>query len=84
MYEIKIKRGAQKDLDALDDKMYIRIDITLQNLRNDPFPHGVNKLRGGENRYRIRMGKYRILYEVGQKDNTIVIYRIKSRKVAYE
>ena len=47
MYEIKIKRGAQKDLDALDDKMYIRIDITLQNLRNDPFPHGVNKLRGG-------------------------------------
>ena len=84
MYEIKIKRSAQKDLDALDDKMYIRIDKVIQSLRNDPFPHGVKKLRGGENRYRIRTGKYRILYEVDQRDNTIVIYRIKLRKVAYE
>ena len=84
MYEIKIKRSAQKDLDALDDKMYIRIDKVIQSLRNDPFPHDVKKLRRGKNRYRIRTGKYRILYEVDQKDNTIVIYRIKLRKVAYE
>ena len=84
MYEIKIKKSAKKDLDALDDKTYIRIDRNIQRLRNDPFPRGMKKLRGEENRYRIREGKYRILYEVDQKNNTIVIYRIKLRKTAYD
>ncbi|NQE04246.1 hypothetical protein C5S32_00110 [ANME-1 cluster archaeon GoMg1] len=83
MYKVRIKKSANKDLDALDDKMYIRIDRNIQRLRNDPFPRGVKKLTGEENRYRIRVGKYRILYEIDQKDKTIVIYRIKLRKTAY-
>ena len=82
-YTIKITKSAKKDLDAMDDKMYIRIDRNIQRLRNDPFPMGVKKLRGAENEYRIREGKYRILYEVDQKNKTIVIYRVKLRKVAY-
>ena len=84
MYAIKIKKSAKKDLDDLDDKMYVRIDRAIQGLRNDPFPRGIKKLRGEENRYRIREGKYRILYEVDQKNKTIVIYRIKLRKAAYD
>ncbi|RZN44122.1 MAG: type II toxin-antitoxin system RelE/ParE family toxin [Methanophagales archaeon ANME-1-THS] len=84
MYEIKIKKSAKKDLDALDDKTYVRIDRTIQSLRNDPFPRGMKKLKGKGNSYRIREGKYRILYEVDQKNNTIVIYRIKLRKTAYD
>jgi len=83
MYNIRIKKSANKDLDALDDKTYIRIDRNIQRLINDPFPRGVKKLTGEENRYRIRVGKYRILYEIDQKDKTIVIYRIKLRKTAY-
>lgn len=82
-YTIKIKKSAKKDLDALDDKMYIRIDRNIQRLINDPFPSGVKKLRGAENEYRIREGKYRILYEVDQANKTIVIYRVTLRKVAY-
>jgi mRNA interferase RelE/StbE len=84
MYEIKIKKSAKKDLDTLDEKTYIRIDRNIQRLKNDPFPRGVRKLRGEENGYRIREGKYRILYEVDQENNTIVIYRIKLRKAAYD
>jgi mRNA interferase RelE/StbE len=84
MYKIRIKKSANKDLDALDDKTYIRIDRNIQKLRNDPFPRGVKKLTGEENRYRIRVGKYRILYEIDQKNKTIVIYRIKLRKTAYD
>jgi len=41
MYEIKIKKSAKKDLDDLDDKMYVRIDRAIQGLRNDPFPRGI-------------------------------------------
>ena len=84
MYKINIKKSANKDLDALDDNTYIRIDRNIQRLRNDPFPRGVKKLAGEENRYRIRVGKYRILYEIDQNDKTIVIYRIKLRRAAYD
>ena len=48
MYEIRIKKSAKKDLDALDDRTYSRIDRNIQRLRNNPFPKGVKKLRGGE------------------------------------
>ena len=84
MYEIRIKKSAKKDLDALDGKTYSRIDGNIQRLRNNPFPKGVAKLRGGGNRYRIREGKYRMLYEIDQKDKIITIYRIKLRKTAYD
>ena len=84
MYEIRIKKSAEKDLDALDDKTYIRIDRDIQRMRNNPFPKGVAKLSGGGNRYRIRVGKYRMLYEIDQKNKIITIYRIKLRKTAYD
>ena len=84
MYEIRIKKSAEKDLDALDNMIYIRIDRNIQILRNDPFPKGVAKLRGGGNRYRVREGKYRMLYEIDQKNKIIIIYRIKLRKTAYD
>ena len=84
MYKIFIKKSAMRDLDALDDKTYIRVDVVLQSLRNDPFPKGVMKLRGEKNKYRIRKGKYRILYEIDHKIKTIIIYRIKLRKVVYD
>ena len=84
MYEIRIKKSAQKDLDALDDKTYTKIDRNIQSLINTPFPKGVAKLRGGGNRYRIRDGNYRMLYEIDQKNKIIIIYRIKLRKTAYD
>ena len=49
MLKNKIKKSANKDLDALDDKTYLRIDRNIQRLRNDPFPRGVKKLAGEEN-----------------------------------
>ena len=78
MYEIRIKKSAEKDLDALDDKTYIRIDGQIQRLRNNPFPKGVAKLRGGGNRYRLRDGKYRMRYWIDQKDKIIMVLRYTS------
>ena len=62
-------RKAQGRISMLfDDTTYIRIDRNIQGLRNNPFPKGVAKLRGGGNRYRIREGKYRMLYEIDEKN----------------
>ncbi len=74
MYEIRIKKSAEKDLNALDETTYIRIDRDIQGLRTNPFPKGVKKLGGGGNRYRIREGKCRMLYEIDQNNKIITIY----------
>lgn len=83
MYKIRIKRSAQKDLDDFDDKTYIRIDAKILNLKDNPFPREAKKLKGGRNRYRIRQGDYRILYDINKKDKIILIYRIKRRSRVY-
>ncbi|MFQ6119660.1 MAG: type II toxin-antitoxin system RelE/ParE family toxin [Methanosarcinales archaeon] len=66
-----------------DDKTYSRIDRGIQDLKENPLPRGVKKLKGTNNKYRIRQGNYRILYEIDKESKLIIIYRIKHRKKVY-
>ncbi len=52
-------------------------------LANDPFPRGVRKLVGSEFSYRIRVGEYRVVYEVFESRLLIEIVRVRHRKDAY-
>ncbi|MDP1676858.1 MAG: type II toxin-antitoxin system RelE/ParE family toxin [Bacteroidota bacterium] len=81
-YTINIKPSAQKDLDALPDKEAFKILSRIAQLESDPRPIGIQKLHHKEG-YRIRSGNYRILYEIDDKKESILIYRIKHRKEVY-
>ena len=81
-YRIIIKPSAQQDLNKLPDKEIERIASRIKLLENNPRPIGIQKLSGEEG-YRIRSGKYRILYEIDDKGKSIFIYRVKHRKEAY-
>ena len=81
-HEIILKPSAQRDLDTLPIKEVNRIAQRFLQLANDPRPFGVQKLTG-TNEYRIRSGKYRVLYLINDKENEILIYRIKHRKDVY-
>jgi mRNA interferase RelE/StbE len=81
-YEIIIKPTAQKDLDKLPDKEVVKIARRLTQLQENPRPIGIQKLTDQEG-YRIRIGDYRILYEIEDKEKKVFIYRIKPRKEAY-
>lgn len=81
-YKINIHPSAIKDLDSLPDKEAQKILTRILNLEKDPRPVGTQKLNTTEG-YRIRSGKYRILFEVNDKIKVINIFRVKHRKDVY-
>jgi len=57
-YSLDIKRSAQKELDALDDTLFTRIDRKILALADNPRPVGCKKLKGYKDQWRIRIGDY--------------------------
>jgi mRNA interferase RelE/StbE len=60
-----------------------RIFEAVENLAENPFPHGAEKLSGSEHAYRIRLGDYRIVYEVVTESKLVEIQRVRHRKDVY-
>ena len=82
-YSIRIKKSALKELEAVANKTdRQRIVQRIQALGKNPRPVGVQKLSGKE-RYRLRQGRYRILYAIEDRELTIFVIRIADRKEAY-
>jgi len=73
-YKLEFKKSATKELKALPNKGIKRILQSVDKLIEDPRPFNSKKLSATE-RYRIRVGDYRILYEI--KDQILIIYIIK-------
>ena len=82
-YQIIIKPSAQKDLDKLPDKEVIRVASKIFLLSQNPRTIGTQKLTEQE-AYRIRIGNYRILFEIDDTTESVLIYRIKHRKEVYK
>ena len=82
-YEIIIKPSAEKGLDRLPRSARKRIVEALEKLRANPRPPGAIKLAGEENAWRIRIGDYRILYEIHDKELVVLVVRVAHRKDAY-
>lgn len=81
-YQLIIRPSAERDLNSLPDKEVEQIVRRIIQLINNPRPFGIQKLTD-EEVYRIRIGKYRILFEVDDKKKVIFIFRIKHRKEVY-
>lgn len=82
-YEVQWKRSAEKELRRLDPQQIPRIIQAVSTLVDDPFPRGFRKLRGAERAYRIRIGDYRVIYQVDVKVNVVTIYHVRHRRKAY-
>ena len=82
-FKIQFKRSAQKDLKKLEKILIQRILNSIELLSDDPTPRNSKKLKGVENIYRIQVGKYRIVYEISQNRNLIIIYYIRHRDDVY-
>ena len=82
-YQIEWKKSALRELKRLDRKIIPRIISAVESLSTNPFPSGVRKLQGAYNTYRVRIGEYRIIYEVIHARIVIVILRVRHRKDAY-
>jgi len=82
VYQLSINNSVQKHLDKISYIEVKRISSKLLQLKNNPRPDGCKKLHN-EKGYRIRIGDYRVLYEVDDNKKSIVIYKIAHRKEEY-
>jgi len=82
-YEIRWKSSAERDLRNITRQQIPRIIRAIENLSQNPFPLQSRKLQGSEFDYRIRIGDYRVIYQVDTKTKVITIYHIRHRREAY-
>ncbi len=82
-YEIQWKHSAEKDLRGIDRQFISRILKAINSLTDNPFPSQHRKLQGSESSYRIRIGDYRVIYQVDIENKIIVIYHVRHRKDIY-
>ncbi|MBI5359586.1 MAG: type II toxin-antitoxin system RelE/ParE family toxin [Planctomycetes bacterium] len=81
-YNIFILRRAQKELTVLPSGTYENIRDTIINLAHNPRPHGCLKLTG-RNGWRIRIGNYRVIYEINDIKHTATILHVGHRRDIY-
>lgn len=67
----------------LDRHTAIRIVNAIGELANNPRPHGCIQLRGGSGEYRIRVGNYRIIYDIQDQELIILVLRVGHRREIY-
>ena len=83
-YRLLIKPSAAKEIEAIDQKKdRQRIVAGIRLLADDPRPPGCEKLAGEDDRYRIRVGRYRVIYSVGDGELLVVVVRLGHRKDVY-
>lgn len=86
MYELQIERGAERDIKALkksSSEEFQRIMPRILTLRDTPRPGGARKIVGSKNDWRLRIGKYRIIYAIDDRHQVIQIFRVKHRREVY-
>ena len=79
MYRVFLERAAEKDLKDLPSRLHNRIIVALQTLAKNPRPAGCRKLTGSDNDWRIRVGDYRIVYEIDDTAKIIRVNRVRHR-----
>ena len=83
-YALEITKSVERDLRKIPVKMHDIFFTEIENLTINPFPQSkYKKLKGTKNSYRLRVGNYRILYEVDSSVMLLTIYRIRHRKDSY-
>ena len=83
MYQVLVERSAERDLKRLSPGIRSRIATALRGLAENPRPSGTRKLAGTKHDWRIRVGDYRIIYEIADVIRVVRVQRIRHRREAY-
>lgn len=83
-YRVEFAKRAEKELRRLDKRYIPRIIAAAEKLAIDPRPAGSKKLVGADHTYRIRVGDYRVIYELEDNKLIVSVIRIRHRQSAYE
>jgi mRNA interferase RelE/StbE len=81
-YTIQISKQAEKKIERIPNPFYKKIKQAILSLSNNPRPHGYIKLQGREG-YRIRVGDYRIIYDIDDTSISVFVITVMNRKDVY-
>ena len=83
MYRLEVSPAADRDLNKLKGRIrrqdFERLRDAVRDLAEEPPPQGVRKIKGAERAYRIRVGNYRVVYEVYDSDKLVLILQVVRR-----
>jgi mRNA interferase RelE/StbE len=83
VYNVLLERVAERDLNRLATDVHDRIIEALQKLARNPRPPGCRKLVGTRNDWRIRVGDYRVIYEIADSAREVRVNRVRHRREVY-
>ena len=81
-YEVRILQVAEREMDKLPSTVHSRISRRLLSLEDNPRPRGTKKL-SGRDEYRLRIGDYRVLYTVDDRERTVTVFAVGHRREVY-
>lgn len=83
MLRLEVSPAADRDLEKLKQRIrrqdFERLRTVIGGLAGEPRPHGVRKIKGAERAYRVRVGGYRVVYEVYDNENLVLFLQIMRR-----
>jgi mRNA interferase RelE/StbE len=83
LYSLTFRKSVEKDLRKIPKEIILHIFEHVENLTSEPIPHDAYKLTSAENLYRIRVGDYRVIYQVLHSNREVIVFYIRHRSVAY-
>ena len=83
-YRVVLTSSAARELKRLSSQLNERVVPRLENLAANPRPPGCQKLKGGHNEWRIRVGDYRVVYTIDDAALLVEVTRIRHRSEVYE
>lgn len=83
MYRVFLERAAEKDLKQLSARVHGRVIAAIQALAKNPRPAGCRKLTRADNDWRIRVGDYRVIYEITDAVRIVRVNRVRHRREVY-
>ena len=83
MYQVLITRSAEKQLKKLPNEVQRKIAAVIVSLAIEPRPYGAKKLAGTTNSYRTRVGDYRVIYDVYEREIVVSVLKIGHRRDIY-
>lgn len=82
-YRIEFARSARKDFRLIDRQSIPKLLAAIEALADDPRPSGCRKLAGSERTWRIRVGDYRVVYEIEDELLVVLVMRVRHRRDVY-
>jgi mRNA interferase RelE/StbE len=82
-YTVIISRASQKVINRFDGDMHARIIRKLETIEDNPRPVGIEKLAGPDNLYRVRVGDWRIVYAIQDRNLVVLVVKVAHRREVY-